>query len=189
MFAKKERLPENVRAVLRKTKAESPLAWTSYVDDTNPAQADSDAQDTALEPHTTMWAVATRKALYCVNSELVEVTKISWCDVDRAGWEPATRRIRVSFTTSLGPLVMHVPQEVPVRFLTVLRERVENSVIMSETVPLTSAESARVAVRRAETGDLFIQVVCDPGVDPNAPEVMRLVHPVVGRLREVSGAH
>lgn len=111
-----------------------------------------------------------------------------WFQIDRAAWEPNSRLLKVVFATGRAPMLFRVAEKSPMEFLALFRERVDSSVVIAETIPLTSAENVRVAVRRDEFGDLFVQAIADPNVDLTHPLVRKKVEPVVDRLREVSGA-
>lgn len=136
-----------------------------------------------------VWLVATRNALVVVPDANVEqAERIWWHEVDRAAWNPEQDLVKVSFTTTRPQTFWVVQAKTARKVLAVLRERVESTVVISETIALTSAENVRVAVRRDQHGSLFVEALCDPGVDPTHSEVIKRVQPVVEKLREVSGA-
>jgi len=162
--------------------------------------------DVSAYPEADVWVVATRQNLVVIPqpdtasnraaesttntgpSLSVEPCVTPWWLVDRAGWDPTTDQLRVSFTTGTDPLRVQVAGKTPVRFLTLLRDRVENSVVISETVPLGTGDNVRVAVRRTPDQGLVVQAIGDPGIDVNHPEVSRRIRPVMEKLAEVSGA-
>lgn len=136
-----------------------------------------------------VWLVATRNALLVLPSDgELGAERIWWHQIDRAAWNPEQDLVKVSFTTARAQAFYLVDGKSARKLLAVLRERVESTVVISETIALTSAENVRVAVRRDEAGSLFVEALCDPGVDPTHKEVIRRVAPVVAKLREVSGA-
>ncbi|CPU65801.1 Uncharacterised protein [Mycobacteroides abscessus] len=63
----------------------------------------------------------------------------------------------------------------------------QSSVVLSETVTFAAGLTARVAVRRDADGELFSQVVADPGLDLTDPEVGARVDAAEGRVRSASG--
>jgi|GEM_PF-2742785 len=162
--------------------------------------------DVSAYPESEVWVVATRQNLVIIPQPAtapnhtaesvtnnipplsVEPCVTPWWLVDRAGWDPTTDQLHVSFTTGTDPLRVQVAGKTPVRFLTLLRDRVENSVVISETVPLGTGDNVRVAVRRTPDQGLVVQAIGDPGIDVNHPEVSRRIRPVMEKLAEVSGA-
>jgi hypothetical protein len=69
----------------------------------------------------------------------------------------------------------------------VVRERVQWSVVLAETVALPGGRQAKVAVRRTPQGGLFSQAVAGPGVDLDDPSVAPLVDAAEARVRGASG--
>ncbi len=179
MLFKRNSLPTEPAQLLRAVTSERAVAWINYpsvvVEDQNPAELVKDA-----------WIIATAKYLVLIKGD----TKQSWPWhlVDRAAWDPQTNQLMVLLVESPAPLVITITDKTPIKLLTFLRERVDHSVVMSESVVITMTQTARVAVRRTDTDGLIIQTVYDPGVNPNAAAVTRKVAPVIDRLRDMSGA-
>ncbi len=205
MFRRKATLPDPVRRQIREITTERVLAWAQgqsaslIVEPEEPASVVHTTSENPAavalkyEVHDDKIAVAaTAKRLIVVTSGSGEESGSGnsswWHEIDRALWVAEERIIRVSFTTSDEELIVQVGTDLPMEFLSILRDRVENSVVLSETIALTSAENVRVAVRRDEFGDIFVEALYDDGIDPNHPVVMKKVAPVIARLREVSGA-
>ncbi len=205
MFRRKVALPDPVRRQIREITTERVLALAhgqhaSLIDEGEESAnvAHATVEDSPAETleyvvsDVKVTVAATARRLIAVASgvggESGSVEGFWWHEIDRASWVAEERIIRVSFTTADEELILQVGVDLPMEFLSILRDRVENSVVLSETIALTSAENVRVAVRRDEVGDIFVEVLYDDGIDPNHPVVMKKVAPVVARLREVSGA-
>lgn len=133
------------------------------------------------------WAVATRTELLTSDAAGETVARRPWSDVDRAGYVPETATITVSWVDGGAPLVLHLADARRTSLAQTLRERVQSSVVLSETVTFAAGLTARVAVRRDGDGELFSQVVADPGVDLTDPEVTARVDAAEGRVRSASG--
>ncbi|ACV09169.1 hypothetical protein [Jonesia denitrificans] len=161
-------------------------------------------------PHSTSQITATTRFLIATRSHLVLITENNaeqasptpsssavspdgdnrweWSHVDRASWDPTDQKLTVTFTTSTEPLTVTASTDTPVRFLTVLRERIEHTVVMSETITLDNSRNVRIALRRTPNGDTFIEVLHDRNAPPTDHEIRTKVTPVVARFRELSGA-
>jgi len=131
------------------------------------------------------WVVATRHHLAL--SGTGEIRRRPWCDVDRGRWDPETSTVEVDWVDGSPTTPLHVADPRRTTFVRVFRERVQWSVVLSETVRLPDG-AARVAVRRAPEGDLFVQVVTDPGTDPASATAAPLIRAAVSRLSSASGA-
>lgn len=132
------------------------------------------------------WAVATRAALL-TSDATGAVASRPWCDVDRASYSPETATITVSWVDGAPPLALPLADPRRTSLAQTLRERVQSSVVIAETVTFAAGRTARVAVRRDGDGELFSQVVADPGVDLDDPEVAARVDAAEGRVRSASG--
>lgn len=133
------------------------------------------------------WAAATRTTLATCDADGSHAWARPWSDVDRASWDPETSTITVTWVDGSPPLALRLADEGRSALAQVLRERVQSSVVLSETVTLTAGRTARVAVRRDGSGRLFSQVVADLGVDLTDPEVTARVDAAESRVRSASG--
>lgn len=133
------------------------------------------------------WAVATRAALVTSDATGAAVSIRPWCEVDRASYAPETATITVSWVDGAAPLALPLADPRRTSLAQTLRERVQSSVVLAETVTLAAGRTARVAVRRDGEGELFSQVVADPGVDLDDPEVAARIDAAEGRVRSASG--
>lgn len=146
------------------------------------------------------WAFATRAELLVVSATDAAggqgdddargapdvVVHRQWCDVDRATFDTEANVIRVHWVDAaeptlltLGPHRTALPQ--------VLRERVQWSVVLSETVRFPGGRTARVAVRRRADGELFSQVIGDGYIDMTDPDTAHRVDDAEARVRSAAG--
>ncbi|MEP7763616.1 hypothetical protein [Sanguibacter sp. 25GB23B1] len=167
LFSRDEALPADLRPALASLvrRGDRAIAQASLVDGS--------------------WAVATREGLALLTAAPV---LRPWSDVDRGRWDPEEAALVVQWVDGSSPLELVMAKPTRTAFLRVFRERVQSSVVMSETVHLPEGSSARVAVRRSATDELFLQVVADPGADLGAPSAAPLVRAAMSRLSAASGA-
>ncbi|OLT54015.1 hypothetical protein [Cellulosimicrobium sp. CUA-896] len=129
------------------------------------------------------WAVATRGSLVTSDPTGRAVVARPWSDVDRASYAPEASTITVTWVDGTPPLALHLVDPRRSGLVPTLRERVQSSVVLAETVTFAAGRTARVAVRRDRDGALFSQVVAEPGVDLHDPEVAARVDAAEGRVR------
>ena len=130
------------------------------------------------------WAVATRRALCVVSTDSVE--RRPWMDVDRASLTVETSTITVHWVDGRSQDLVLTERGAPA-FAQTLRERVQSSVVHAETVTLPGGATARVALRRAEDGDLVSQVIGDGAIDLSSPAVAAQVDAAEVRVRRAAG--
>lgn len=133
------------------------------------------------------WAVATRTSLVTSDPAGRAVVARPWSDVDRAAYAPESSTITVTWVDGTSSLELHLVDPRRSGLVATLRERVQSSVVLSETVTFAAGRTARVAVRRDGDGGLFSQVVAEPGVDLHDPEVAARVDAAESRVRSASG--
>jgi hypothetical protein len=131
------------------------------------------------------WAVASRSALHVAVGEAPVLTR-PWSDVDRASLDPETATLSVVWVDGRTD-ALRLADARPQPFPGVLRERVQSSVVHSESVTLPDGGRVRVAVRRDGSGRLFTQVLGDERVDLADPVVARLVDAAEARVRDAAG--
>lgn len=130
------------------------------------------------------WAVATRTVLATTGDA---ATSRPWCDVDKAGYDPATASITVEWVDGAAPLVLHLADVKRTALAEAVRERVQSSVVLAEVVTLGGGRSAKVAVRRDSDGSLFSQVVAEAGVDLEDARTRAVIDAAEDRVRSMSG--
>lgn len=105
-------------------------------------------------------AVATRSGL-AVLADAHETWSREWHEVDRGTWDDAAEALTVTWVDASAPAVLQFAGAAPRRFLTVLRERVQASVVHVNQVDFRSGGTARAAIRRTGDGTLLSQVIVD----------------------------
>ncbi|GAA2722317.1 hypothetical protein [Cellulomonas aerilata] len=131
------------------------------------------------------WAVATVRGL-SLALDGQDVRRRPWSDVDRATLDPATSTLSVMWVEG-APDLLRLTDDRPAAFPAALRERVQSSVVHSETVTTRDGQRIRVALRRDENGALLTQVLGDERVDLSDPAVAALVDAAEARVREAAG--
>jgi len=163
LFARSS-LPDDARRSLRLAPKDAVLAAAQLVDGS--------------------WAAATRTVLATTGEE---GTSRPWCDVDRAGYDPASASITVEWVDGAAPLVLRLADSRRTTLAQTVRERVQSSVVLAEVVALGPGRSAKVAVRRDTDGSLFSQVVAEAGVDLDDPRTRAAIDAAEDRVRSMSG--
>jgi hypothetical protein len=129
------------------------------------------------------WAVATRSGLHVLVGQTA--TSRRWTDVDGASLDGETGHLTVRFVDGTPPLVLelddrtHLPRTV--------HDRVQSSVVLTETVSVPGDTHVRVTLRRDADGRLFTQVVGNGRVDLTNPAVAAAVDAAEARVREAAG--
>ncbi len=131
------------------------------------------------------WAVASRLALHVVHAD-AELRRRPWSDVDRARLDPETSTLSVVWVEG-GTDRLHLVDTGRQPFPGVLRERVQSSVVHSETVTLPDCRRVRVALRRTEDAGLITQVIGDGRIDLADPAVADVIDAAEARVREAAG--
>jgi len=133
------------------------------------------------------WAIATRLALYTTSPDGA-MKRRPWADVDRASLDPETATITVVWVDGrIQELKLRENDTKRPAFARSLRERVQSSIVHTETVPIRGGGEVRVALRRDETGALFSQVTGKGRVDLADPAVAALVDAAEARVRGAAG--
>lgn len=132
------------------------------------------------------WAAVTRRALYVAGPE-GPVDRLPWAAVDRAVLEPTSATLTVMRVTGEKDDLVLADAHRSRAFAQAFRERVQSSVVHSETVTLPGGTQVRVALRRDEDGELLSQVIGDGTVDLTDPTVAALVDAAEERVRAAAG--
>jgi bifunctional DNA-binding transcriptional regulator/antitoxin component of YhaV-PrlF toxin-antitoxin module len=164
LFRRRPTLPADVRARLDLRTGDRVVAWAQLVDG---------------------WAVASVRGL-SVARDGEDVRRRPWSDVDRAALDPETATLTVEWVEG-APDRLRLTDDRPAAFPAALRERVQSSVVHSETVTTPDGLRIRVALRRGEDGALLTQVLGDERVDLADPAVAALVDAAEARVREAAG--
>jgi hypothetical protein len=172
-FADRRRpaLPSDLAAVLASGDAhDRPLAWAD------------DGQATTV--------VAGRDRLHVLrrtpDGSVEHVLDRPWHLVDSGTWVGEDAALRVTWVDRRPPTRVVLPQ--PGLLPETLRERVQASVVIAESVELGRGRTARVVVRRVlASGELVAQAVLGPGVRLDDPGVRDAVAAGLARVREQVG--
>ena len=162
-------LPEAVRQALPLDRGERLLATT-------PTRSPADPR---------VWLVATTWRLAAATDDGHLGWARPWHEVDAAAWSREAAELTVSFVDGRRPLVF--PLDQVATFLSVLRERVQASVVSAEQVPVPGARKARAVLRHdLRTGQIVEQLVLGRG--GQVTEAMQeAALPAFRRLREEVG--
>ncbi len=164
------RLPDDIAAAVRSDAGERPLAWAD------------DGQGTTV--------VAGRHRLHVLrrgpDGTPQHVLDRPWHLVDSGTWVGEDTALSITWVDRHPPTRLVLPE--PGLLPEALRERVQASVVLAETVDLVGGRSAKVVVRRVlATGELTSQGVLGPGVRIDDPGVREAVTAGLARVREQVG--
>jgi hypothetical protein len=131
------------------------------------------------------WAVATAHRLVLAFGDDVVVRR--WCDVDHGALDAQSAELTIRWVDGAPETVITLTDAKPQAFARTFRERVQSSVVHSETVKLPQGGVVRVVVRRDEADGLFSEVLGDGYVRLDDPETAALVAAAETRVREAVG--
>jgi hypothetical protein len=158
-------LPDDVSASLGLAKGEKALASAALTDGA--------------------WVVGTDRRLLVAAPAQPPHLDRAWYDVDTASWDGETGVLGITWITGERSW-LSLADEGEIRLPTVLRERVEASVVARHQVRVRGRGGARLVVRRVE-GKVVLQTVLDPGTDPSDPLVAEALHGARAELVEMVG--
>lgn len=143
------------------------------------------AQDTAAK-----WLAGTDRSLHLQKDDGWIV--LPWQRIERASWDDDTATLTVYAVTDFGlrqPCHECTFTE-PGRFLDLLHDRVNSSVLLTRHVPLEGSRGLRVVARRPPVGDGPIEWSCvlDEALDPADPRVVAAVDEGLAKARAELGA-
>lgn len=130
-----------------------------------------------------MPVVGTRVALH------LGERRIPWEQVHSADWEPEEEQLRIS---EIGEFAEQRPVHVlslsePDRLLDLVRERVTSTMVLQRHVPIRGDKGVFVIARRSPAGETTWYFDFQQGIDPLDPEVRRLAHAAMARIRADQG--
>jgi len=129
------------------------------------------------------FAAATPSGLYVLTPFGRRIDR-PWHEVDHAAWDPDSRTLAVQWVNgSITPLELDQRSFVP----EVVRDRVQASVVLGTRLEVRGGRAVRLALRRDPQGEVFVQVLPDPGVDLADPEVAIRVRQASAGLRAELG--
>lgn len=129
------------------------------------------------------WAVATRGGLHVIQGE--RPLSRRWTDVDGASLDGETGELEIRWVDGTKPVRFAV--DARSRLPRVVHDRVQNSILLAETVKVPGDRHVRVVLRRAADGALFSQVIGNGRVDLADPDVAALIDAAEARVREAGG--
>ncbi|PFG41311.1 hypothetical protein ATJ97_3860 [Georgenia soli] len=104
------------------------------------------------------WAVAAAGALVVADADGV-VGRYPWHTVEHGRWDGDAGELTVAWVDgAVTPLVLRPVEHDPARFTSTLRERVQSSVVHTESLDTPGGAFVRVNIRRDENGGLLSQV-------------------------------
>lgn len=167
---RRPRLPADIVTAVRSDDGERPLAWSD------------DGQGTTV--------VAGRHRLHVLrpgpDGAPEHVLDRPWHLVDSGTWVGEDAALRVTWVDRHPPTRLVLPE--PGLLPETLRERVQASVVLGETLDLGGKRSAKVVVRRVlATRELVSQAVLGPGVRIDDPGVREAVAAGLADVREQVG--
>lgn len=126
--------------------------------------------------------VASDRALYVVLPP--DAQRLRWDLIDLATWTPPDLALHVRPDESTPPeqqffAVDDLDADLPA----VVRDRVENSIVVNSRVAVTGGHARVVARRHQDTGRLQWRIVFGDGVDPADPQVQAAANAELADLR------
>ncbi|MGF1662684.1 MAG: hypothetical protein ACFCVG_09490 [Kineosporiaceae bacterium] len=114
------------------------------------------------------------------------VTADRWVDVASASLAPEEGVLEVDLVAG-SRRVLVLGRNRGRALATVVRERVQHSVLLTRTVELAGRRAVRVTARRTPDGEVLVQVVPGPGVSISGPDVAAEVAEAERAVREQVG--
>lgn len=158
----------------RRKSLPSYLAWDGKM----PAAA------TAVESAVGATWIAGWTTAFAVVTE-VEHSVYEWSEFETGEWDAAERTLKLTFIDPrLAPLFFQLPKDFDERVVTLIRERIDRSIVYQELRELPSGAIARGQVRRNVDESLFTQIFVDSQIDDADQEIMNELE---NSLREAVG--
>lgn len=128
------------------------------------------------------WLVATDERLHITQPTL----NVRWVEVVGASWDDPLLDVRM--LTDDGVAAIQVEPTDARSVPQVVRERIEQSLMVEKHVPLMGSSGVRFLARRDPvTAEVFWQRLADPGVDLGNPTVAAAVDRAEAELQEIYG--
>ena len=135
------------------------------------------------------WLVATRELLITVRGG--EVTPLRWEEVHRAEWDRDSATLTVEAVRDFGQPVASTAYEIeePGALVSLVRERVDASVLLQRRIPVVGKRGFTLVARRPPTGhgELTWSFEFDPGIDPDDAVVAAATDLALDEARESLG--
>jgi hypothetical protein len=135
--------------------------------------------------------VATRLALYLPVGSTGRHRRVPWHLIQAAEWDRDTGVLTLGEWAAAGEhrVTTRAAFSVADLLLTVLRERVTASVVLTRTAPVEGTDVFVTASirRRSDDGKLLVQVSYPVGFDPERPDVVTAAEQAAGQARDDVG--
>ncbi len=132
------------------------------------------------------WAVVAAGALVVVGAGGVQ-DRHPWHEVEHGSWDGDAREFTVTWVDGrVSPLVLTTADDEVADFTAVLRERVQSSVVHTESMDTPGGAFVRVNIRRDEAGQLFSQLTAQGALRGDAAE-RELIDDLERRARAAVG--
>lgn len=135
------------------------------------------------EPEASL-VVATDQALY----EQRSGSRVGWQDVIKGTWEQP--HFVIDYQGETGPRRLRIRLDEPRDLPAAVRDRVTDTVVVSEYRELDEAQGAHFVARRSPGGgleEIRWSIVFDTGLDPSDPVLRAKADDVLGQLRASFG--
>ena len=161
-------MPGPLRAALRDRTREKVLAW-------------------AVDDHSGDVVVAGAHHVFVLSAAGELVLERPWHLVDAGSYDPDEEALTVTWVDG-SPVARWVFRGGSTFVPETLRERVQASVVLAETLRLPGRRTARVVIRQdLASGTTLAQTLLGPGVRATDPEVRQVVQDAMSRLKEQVG--
>ncbi len=109
----------------------------------------------------------------------------SWSDFEAGSWDDDTDTLDLIFVDPRNePMSFAIPRDADGTAITMIRERIERSIVYRQVEELPSGAIARGQVRRNPDDTLFTQIIIDSEIDETDQEALDAFE---GQLREAVG--
>lgn len=136
------------------------------------------------------WSPLTSDGLLVATDERLHITEpplnVRWVEVLGASWDDPMLDVRI--LTGDGVSGMQVEPTDARSVPQVVRERIEQSLMVEKHVPLLGSQGVRFLARRDPvTAEVFWQRLADPGLDLSNPRVAAAADRAEAELQEIYG--
>lgn len=131
------------------------------------------------------WAIVTTAAFAVVDEGGEVVVSRAWHEIATGEWDEDRHVLTVSWVDGTNPIRVKTIDPAPVNFNRVFKERVDASVVYSESHPVPGGV-LRGALRRTPTGELISQISSD-GQLAHTPQLQQQIEWLEAKLWDFVG--
>lgn len=131
------------------------------------------------------WALVTTQAFAIVTQQNEVLLNRPWHEVATGDWDDERHILSIGWVDGSKPTRIKTYDEAPITFPRIFKERVDASVVYSETLPV-SGGVLRGALRRTPKGELISQISSDEQL-PQSPELEQQVMELERKLWDFVG--